>query len=98
MSNVIRLPSAGRLDIETAAREKAAAEMITKLSQAIAACGEEIGRLRSLLASVEWVCVEGSYGEGVSPPTCPVCEKRQNEGHAPGCALAASLPPPPVTQ
>lgn len=96
-SRLIGLPSAGRMDIETAAREKAAAEMIQKLAGAITEAGAEIGRLRTLLASVEWVCVEGSYGEGVSPPTCPVCSKRQYENHAPDCALAASIPPPTAT-
>ena len=39
------------------------------------------------LETAEWAAVEDCNGE----PKCPICSKRESNGHVPDCQLAAAL-------
>lgn len=53
---------------------------------------EEVGRLRGLLARLEWV-----YRDWEGRPSCPACGVHQGEPHARDCWLAPEIPPPRAT-
>jgi hypothetical protein len=53
----------------------------------------EVERLRELLGRLEWagtIVFDEWYDKG---KCCPVCRGEQDDGHAPGCELAAAIRP-----
>jgi hypothetical protein len=51
----------------------------------------KVERLRGLQGRLEWIRRQDDYYDGC----CPVCDKHELDGHAPGCWLAAELAPDP---
>lgn len=65
----------------------------TQNGRSLAAAHADLDRVRAVLRRVEWT--GGAWISEGHGRFCPVCQGWDTAGHAPGCALAAALDPPP---